>query len=55
MKTYIDFQKEEYEKLLILLGLMDNDSEMGEDDYFNVWGFGVREEDNDFTTGSSVY
>ena len=46
MKSTIDFQKEEVEKLIDSLGLKDNvPEEIDDTDYFNAWNFGLRKRD----------
>mgnify|MGYP000006027949 FL=1 len=51
MKSTIDFQKEEYEALMKVLGL-DNgestDEENDTDKYFDAWNFGRTDEDSNF-------
>ena len=56
MKSTIEFQKEEYEKLMEVLGLSnDNYAENTErEEYFNAWGFGLQEEDCNFKIGTSL-
>ena len=55
MKTIVDFQKEEYEKLIETLGLKESTPEEADNtDYFNAWNFGLREEDCEFTISASL-
>lgn len=55
MQSIIEFQQEEYEKLIEILGLKDNNPKETDDtDYFNAWFFGKREEDFLYTNSSSV-
>ena len=55
MKSTIDFQKEEVEKLIDSLGLKDNvPEEIDDTDYFNAWNFGLRKEDCEFTISASL-
>ena len=55
MKSVEVLKKEEFEKLIETLGLNDKESDSGDDtDYFNAWGFGLREEDCDFTISASL-
>lgn len=56
MDMIISFDKEEYEKIIQLLGLRDNqDQELEDDtDYFNAWNFGQTEDDYQFLTYPST-
>lgn len=55
MQSVVEFQQEEYEKLIDILGMRDNKPEETDDtDYFNAWFFGKREEDFLYTNSSSV-
>ena len=55
MKSVEVLKKEEFEKLIETLGLNDKEFDSGDDtDYFNAWGFGLREEDCDFTISASL-
>lgn len=50
MESTIDFQREEYEALMKVLGL-DNDGFAETDDtakYFDAWNFGRTDEDSNF-------
>lgn len=55
MDTILTFDKEEYDKLVELLGLTDNS--IGEEDtekYFDAWNFGQSENDCNFYTHASL-
>lgn len=56
MKSTIEFQKEEYERLLNLLELSEGSFAEQPDDenYFNAWNFGLREEDCNFRNSASI-
>ncbi len=55
MKTVIDFKKEEYEKLIETLDLVENMPDQTDDiDYFNAWNFGLKEEDCNFIISASL-
>ena len=56
MNSLVEFQKEEYEELIKILGLSnDNLSELEtSDDYFNAWNFGLQEEDCDYIITASL-
>lgn len=47
MKSTIDFQKEEYDALMQMLGL-DNDESDDTDKYFDAWNFGKTSDDSNF-------
>ena len=57
MKSTIDFQKEEYEALMKVLGL-DNgestDEENDTDKYFDAWNFGRTDEDSNFLATATL-
>ena len=53
MKSAIDFQKEEYDALMKVLGLDNNESvdetnDNNTDKYFDAWNFGRADEDSSF-------
>lgn len=56
MDAVLTFDREEYEKMMELLGLQDNqnDESINYDDYFNAWNFGQTEKDYIFITRASV-
>ena len=56
MDTVLTFDREEYEKMMQLLGLQDNqpDEPADDTDYFNAWNFGQTEKDYLFVTHSSI-
>lgn len=56
MDTVLTFDREEYEKMMELLGLQDNqpDEPADDTDYFNAWNFGQTENDYLFVTHSSI-
>ena len=56
MDSIVSFDKEEYEKIMQLLGLRDNQNQEQEDDtdYFNAWNFGHTEDDYQFLTYPST-
>lgn len=55
MENNLNFEKAEFEKLMELLGLSNNQPETYEDsDYFNAWGFGLKKEDCEFTIEASM-
>lgn len=51
MKNIAGNTKEDYQKLMKLLGWQDSD--VDDTDYFNAWHFGLSEEDRGFATASS--
>lgn len=56
MDTVLSFDREEYEKMMQLLGLQNNqpDDTADDTDYFNAWNFGQTENDYLFVTHSSI-
>ena len=54
MKENVILSKEEYTKLMSMLELLENDSEAfdGSDDV-NIWNFGQKEEDYEFSISTS--
>lgn len=56
MKPTAVFEKEEYQKLMETLGLVDYTAEDVDDenDYFNAWNFGITEDDCNFSISSSL-
>lgn len=50
------FEGEEYEKLMKLLGISEEEKKEDQDetDYFNAWNFGYTETDFEFTVNDSV-
>lgn len=51
MKSAMDFQKEEYDALMKVLGLDNNelaDETNDTDKYFDAWNFGRTDEDSNF-------
>lgn len=55
MGKNIMFGKEDYQKLMDTLGILDDDRDDGDDiDYFNAWNFGQTERDYEFSTTSSL-
>ena len=56
MKTISALEALEYEKMMEMLGLNDNDvtSEEDDTDYFNAWYFGQNEEDCRFSICASL-
>lgn len=56
MDMVLDFDREEYDMIIKLLGLVENPNENAEDDtdYFNAWNFGQSENDYRYFTHSST-
>ena len=55
MNTILDFQKEDYNKLIESLKLEeDMEDKTDNTDYFNAWNFGLSEEDFEFVLSASL-
>ena len=54
MDKILSFNKKEYEKMMQLLDLQNNQEIDLDSDYFNAWNFGQSEDDYLFTTHSSI-
>ena len=47
-KSVETLEREEYEKMMQILGLSDSRDDYDETDYFDAWNFGKTEEDYEF-------
>ena len=57
MKSTMDFQQEEYEALMKVLGLdkeESSDKVSDKDEYFNAWNFGRSDEDSNFLATATL-